>query len=196
MSRYLFILMMGMVSCLRANTISLNTGTGGAPWTVQSAYGNVLMVIGSPNAAWATATAALAPAQWVGVNSAGAGGPGTYTYQLSLGSLFGGSGNFSLRYSADNAVGWSITNGTLSGTTQCQPGNADGNCFTGVHAMSGTFAATSVLTATVTNGLDPTGLIVQGTATVPEPSAAALLLVGGAWLGIMRLRGAGRWAGR
>lgn len=197
MYRSLFFLMIGILPCLEANTISLNTGTAGAPWTVQSASGNVLMVIGTPSPAWSTATAALSPAQWVGVNSAGAGGAGTYLYQLNLGSLFASAGTFSVRYSADNGVGWSISNGTLSGTAQCQAGNPDALCFTGVYAMNGTFTSTSVLTATVTNGLDPTGLIVQGTASsVPEPSAAVLLVVGGTWLGILRWRSTRRPAVR
>jgi hypothetical protein len=74
MFRSLFFLMIGILPCLEANTISLNTGTAGAPWTVQSASGNVLMVIGTPSPAWATATAALSPAQWVGVKLSRGGG--------------------------------------------------------------------------------------------------------------------------
>jgi hypothetical protein len=61
--------------------------------------------------------------------------------------------------------------------------------------LTGTYSATSVLTATVTNNgtlANPTGLLVQGLATsnseVPEPSTYAMVAIGAVGVLVARRR--------
>jgi hypothetical protein len=177
----------GMAASVHGASISLNTGVAGAaPWQLVGAPGNTPVVITTPNGLWTTS---LAPAKWVGASSTGAGGTGTYYYQLNIGSLFGSAGNFSFNYSSDNAIAWTMTNGTLAGAVQCGSGSPNATCFTSVYSLSGNFNADSVLKATVINGGGPTGMVVNGTASnVPEPSTTALLLTGGMLFGALRSR--------
>lgn len=135
---------------------------------------------------------------WVGTTSndgnlAGSTAAGTYTYTLNIGAVIGTAGTLSLQYAADNTVAWSISNGSLSGDTLC----SSPDCFTSVggapRSLTGTFAANSILTATV-NNLDPgpTGLLVAGEASafspVPEPGSVTMIAIGGAALALARLR--------
>jgi hypothetical protein len=130
---------------------------------------------------------------WIGVTAnsgsfSGGEAPGTYVFQLNLGSF--GNGTFNIDYAADNSVTWTITGGTLSGATTCTSGNPDtSNCFgasnSAPRSLVGTFGTSSVLTATISNGSspgfdpNPMGLLVVGTATVPVPASLALFAVGG-----------------
>lgn len=128
---------------------------------------------------------------WVGT-TAGDGttnAAGTYIYTLDIGTYIGAAGTLSLQYAADNSVSWGITNGTLSGATSC----AGPDCFSTVAALTGTFAADSVLTATVVNVANsPQGLLVVGTASdvsqVPEPASVTMIAIGGAAIALARLR--------
>lgn len=167
--------------------------TNVAPWMVN---GNPTVEI-SPIAApfW---IANFGGGAWVGTtagdgNLIGSTAPGTYTYTLNVGALIGTSGFLSLQYAADNTVAWTISNGSLSGDILC----SSPDCFTSVggapRTVTGTFAADSVLTATVVN-LDPgpTGLLVAGEASefspVPEPASVTMIAIGGAAIALARLR--------
>ncbi len=98
-----------------------------------------------------------------------------------------------LQYAADNAVAWSITNGSLTGTTDCGAGSPNATCYTSTNTLGVTFAADSVLTATVENEGLPEGsvmgLMAQGAYDpVPEPGTYALVLLGGAGIAAARSR--------
>lgn len=173
---------------LVAAPISVSTGV--APWQVNS---NPVVTLGTIPGVW---VAPFGDASWVattatdGTTGAAA---GTYTFSLNLGAWVGTAGSLSLDYSTDNGVLWSITNGSLSGTTSCDSGNASATCFTGINTMNVTFAADSVLTATVVNGGEPTvspmGLIAGGSYdAVPEPGTYAMVLLGGAAIAAARMR--------
>lgn len=109
-----------------------------------------------------------------------------YTFSLNLGAVVPAGGSFSLQYAADNAVTWSITNGSLAGDTTCGSGNINADCFSSLRTLTGTFSSTSTLFASVVNGptgvgtRTPMGLLAVGvTAPVPEPSSWALFALGG-----------------
>ena len=169
---------------------SASISTNVAPWLVN---GNPTTAI-SPLAVpfWINN---FGDGSWVGT-SAGDGisnAAGTYTYTLNIGSYIGTAGTLSLQYAADNSVSWGITNGSLSGATSC----AGPDCFSTVggapRSLTGTFAADSVLTATVVNLADsPQGLLAVGTASdfsqVPEPASVTMIAIGGAAIALARLR--------
>ena len=180
-----------------AATISISTGV--APWLVNGNPAVNLSVI--PVGIWINN---FGDGRWVGATasdgnpSVGA-APGAYTFTFNIGAFFGGPGNLALQYAADNSVAWSISSGSLSGATNCGSGNPLGDCFTSAggapRTLSGTFASTSILTATVVNGstaTNPLGLLAVGTASdesaVPEPSTFAMLAFGGLLLAATRHR--------
>jgi hypothetical protein len=184
--------LLAMFAVCEASADSISTGVAG--WLVN---GNPVVIenpIASPY--WINN---FGDGKWVGTTatdgslSSGA-NPGTYTFSLNLGPL-GGIGTFDLQYAADNIVSWSISNGSLLGTTTCV-GNPDlTDCFGSAagapRSLSGTFNVNSILTATVTNGknsdpVNPMGLLVVGTANVPVPTSLALLALGGAALAASR----------
>jgi hypothetical protein len=188
-----------LASALAASTLSASTISTGtvAPWLVNGNPAVVETSIAAPF--WINN---FGDGRWVGTD-ANAGGltstaaAGTYTYTLNLGAYIGSNGSFSLQYAADNAVLWSITNGSLAGSANC----AGPDCFSSVggapRSLTGTFAADSVLTAQLTNtAIGPTGLLVVGTADAafvgaaptPEPSTFLMLGLGGAALLAARRR--------
>ena len=129
-------------SMAHAAPTSLSTGV--APWLVN---GNPAVVLGAIPAGWADGPG---DGQWVGTTSldGAAAAPGTYTFSLNVGALVGSAGTFFLDFAADDTVQWSITNGSLSGATNCL---GPGSCSNSLSSLTGTFAANSVLTATVLN---------------------------------------------
>lgn len=183
---------------------TISTGASGVNWLVNSNPAVVETgVLPTFPGGW---VANFSDGRWIGTAATdgnyasgtdGALAGATYTFTLNLSSILA-SGVFSLQYAADNAVQWSISNGTLSGATSCDAGNGNsGVCFNSLRTLSGTFGAGSVLTATVVNGpvpsspgqRSPMGLIVVGTASdVPEPSTYAMLALGGAAIAFARLR--------
>lgn len=164
--------------------LRISTGTA-APWLVD---GNPV-VAESPIATpyWINN---FGDGVWVGTaagdgNLAGGAAGGVYTFTLNIGAYFGLPGSFNVQYSADNNVSWSITNGTLGGSTAC------GGCYDLVHNLNGTFNADSVLTATVTNADHPSpmGLIVVGEGdSIPEPSTYAMFATGAVAILAARIR--------
>ncbi len=114
-------------SNLAAAPLTISTGTA-APWLVN---GNPV-VLESPIATpfWINN---FSDGKWVGTNSsdgnlAGGPNPGTYTFTMNIGAYFGAAGVLSLQYAADNNVTWSISNGSLAGSTSC----VTGDCFSNV----------------------------------------------------------------
>ena len=137
-------------SNLAAAPLPISTGSA-APWLVN---GNPV-VLQSPLAVsfW---IGSCSDGKWVGTTSsdgnlAGGASPGTYTFSMNIGAYFGAAGVLSLQYAADNNVNWSITNGSLAGSTSC----VTENCFSAVggspRSLTGSFSANSTLTATVVN---------------------------------------------
>lgn len=181
-----------------ASAASISTGVAG--WLVNGIPVAVETTLAVPS--WINN---FGDGKWVGTTandgsfSVGA-NPGTYTFTLLMAAYAGGpSGAFSLQYAADNTVAWTISGGgSLSGATACSGDPTTTDCFGSTagapRTLSGLYAATSLLTATVVNGgtsLNPMGLLVVGTATpanVPLPSSLAILALGGAVLGAMRAR--------
>ncbi len=155
--------------------------SGVAPWLYNGDPASVI-TFPLPVGSWVGATP---PAAWIGPTTATVQPGGTYVFTLALGNLLGEAGSFSLQYSVDDFVTWTISNGTLGGFTTC--GNGD-DCYFQLHTLTGTFAADSILTATIVNNFDlgvdnPMGLLVQGSAdanAVPEPSTYALMSLAGA----------------
>ncbi len=186
-----------------AAPITISTGTA-APWLVN---GNpTLSLTTIPTGIWINN---FGDGVWIGPNSTSGNpaigeAPGTFVYQLGLGSYFGGTGAFSLQYAADNSITWSISNGSLGGTTSCDAVlSPNSDCFQASggapRTLTGIFAANSILTATIVNGTNPadpnrnnpTGLLAVGTAdnsTVPEPSTYAMFAMGIAAIAFARRR--------
>ncbi len=181
-------------------TISTGNTVGpNVPWMVNSNPVALLGVLATP--IW---IGNFGDGRWVGTtvndgNPAIGIAPGTYVFSLNLSTWVGGSGSgtFDLQYAADNSVIWTISNGSLGGTTQCDAGATPlSDCFQATagapRMLNGTFGVGSVLTATVVNGsatANPMGLLVVGTASdVPEPSTYAMLTLGGAAIAFARLR--------
>jgi hypothetical protein len=179
--------------------ITISTGTA-APWLVNGNPVAVETVLSTP--IWINN---FGDGRWVGttVNDGNPSigiAPGTYTFTLAIGSYLGGAGTFSLQYAADNSVQWTLSGGTLGGSTQCDSVlNPSSDCFQNVsgapRTLTGTFGAGSVLTATVVNGgstANPMGLLVVGNAdpvgAIPEPSTYAMLTLGGVAVAVARLR--------
>lgn len=184
--------------------VGTSLSTGVAAWTVNGNPVAVLSPIATPF--WISN---FGDGRWVGATSndgnvvSGA-NSGSYVFSLNFSGFTSGPGTFDLQYSADNSVSWSITHGTLSGATVC--GLAD--CFSAIagapRSISGSFAANSILTASVTNigsGKSPMGLLAVGTyvasaepggpgaAPVPEPMTWVMMVSGFAVTGgAVRLR--------
>lgn len=180
---------------LAVSSFGASISSGVAPWLVN---GNPASVISPLAGGW---VGNVADGQWMGTTSNdGTGAPaGSYTFSLNIGALIGAAGTLSLQYASDNAVAFSITNGSLSGATQCGAGDPQAVCSTATLSLSGVFAANSTLTATVLNGntpgvgsSSPMGLLVAGTADVgapvPEPSTYAMMVLGGAATLLARVR--------
>ena len=181
--------------------ITISTGTA-APWLVNGNPVVVETTIAIP--IWINN---FGDGRWVGTNandgnpSIGA-LPGTYTFTMALSIYAGGAGTgvFSFQYAADNAVTWTISNGTLAGTTSCTVATPESDCFQAAsgapRSLTGTYGAGAILTATVVNGgtsPNPMGLLVVGTADadpsgIPEPSTYAMITLGGAAIAFARLR--------
>lgn len=177
----------------------ITISTGPAPWLVN---GNPVVAETNIPGVWINN---FGDGVWVGTtvgDAATGAAPGSYTFTLNIFARTGGvgPGSFSLQYAADNAVTWSISNGTLAGTTSCTAGTPNSDCFQAAggapRSLTGTYGAGSILTATVVNGgssLNPMGLLVVGTANldpsgVPEPSTYAMFTLGGSALALARLR--------
>jgi hypothetical protein len=174
------------VGAATAAPISISSGV--ANWLVNGNPAVVETTIAAP--AWINN---FGDGKWVGVTAnsgsfSGGEAPGAYVFTLNLGPL--GSGTFSLDYAADNSISWTISNGSLSGSTTCTSGSPDtSNCFgasnSAPRSLTGTFSTSSVLTATVLNGSssgfdpNPMGLLVVGAAEVPVPASLALFAAGG-----------------
>lgn len=160
-----------LATAVFAAPMTISTGTA-ALWTVN---GNPVAVENPiPTPTW---IGNFGDGRWVGTSVSdatipGGAAPGTYIYRLNIGTYLGGTGSFGLQYAADNSVTWTITTGTLAGTTSCDATvNPVGDCFgAGAGAprsLTGTYSLSSVLTATVVNGdtfSTPSGLLVVGTA--------------------------------
>lgn len=180
---------LALASAAQAAVI-LDTGVGNAPWTTQVDLSPI-------PGGWYSPTA---PSKWVGQTATdgdpnvGA-APGVYVYTLALGTYGTGPGTFSLTYVVDDSIVWSISDGgTLAGADTCGP-NCWSSIFGAPYTLTGTYSATSVLTATVTNNgtlANPTGLLVQGLATsnseVPEPSTYAMVAIGAVGVLVARRR--------
>lgn len=180
--------------------ITISTGTA-APWLVNGNPVAIETVLSTP--IWINN---FGDGRWVGTTASDGNpvigiAPGTYTFTLAIGAYVGAAGTFSLQYAADNSVLWSISGGTLSGSSQCDTVlNPQSDCFQNVsgapRTLTGSFGAGSILTATVVNGsnsANPMGLLAVGTADatigdVPEPSTYAMLALGGAAVAFARLR--------
>ncbi len=188
----------------------LATSVFGAPMTISTGTAALWLVNGNPVVVETTIPTGIWIANfgggsWVGP-TASAGdpatgfAPGTYTYTLNIGAYFGGAGSFSLQYATDNSVAWTLSAGSLGGTTSCNSVlNPDSNCFQSSagapRTLTGNFASNSILTATVVNGTNtpvannPTGLLVVGTGSdIPEPSTYAMFGMGIAAIAFARSR--------
>ncbi len=180
------------LALVASSAFAQSVSTGVAPWLVN---GNP--TVNETGTLLNTWVPALGDGLWVGTRSTdgnfilptdGAAG-GTYTFSLNVGALYGTAGNFSLQYAADNAVSWSVNDGTLSGDTQCGNGDPLADCYSALRTLAGTFSANSVLTATVVNGTSIAGgspmgfLAVSSISPIPEPSSYAMFLVGAALVG-------------
>lgn len=177
------VLAAGLACLSGAHAAPLSLSTGLAPWLVN---GNPGVVLNPVPGTWVDG---LGNGQWIGTTSQDGTGaePGQYTFTLNIGALAGSDGLFSMAYAADDAVAWSITNGSLGGTTACV---GPVTCAESLSGLTGTFSANSVLTATVLNidtARSPFGLLAEGRTLadpnpVPEPSSLALVALAGAAL--------------
>lgn len=184
-----------MLICLAlavpASAAPVSISTGVAPWQVN---GNPAVAEDAPLPS--TWLPGFGDGVWIGTSAADSNAiaGGTYVFTLNIGAFVGAAGTFSLDYAGDNSVEWTITNGTLAGTSSCpieycfmSPSFAPANITPAPRSLTGTFAASSVLTATIVNwpggGPNPMGLLVVGTAdarrvTAPEPATMGLLGLG------------------